>query len=176
MKNVSKESLLYQIESKIAESKKEKATLVAEKQEVPTSLNARIDSLVLIKSELIRENKNNKEYQLTNSDEVVLLTKMAEKRKDNVKAYSDNGRPELAEAEYNELGVINEFLPKMPTEEEINTFISDTIDNYRNEQGEDYALSMKDMGKIKGIVTSTYPTINGSIIKDVLMTKINGSK
>jgi hypothetical protein len=33
---------------------------------------------------------------------------------------------------------------------------------------------MKDMGKIKPLVTATYPTINGSVIKDVLMTKING--
>jgi uncharacterized protein YqeY len=99
---------------------------------------------------------------------------MAEKRKQNVKDYSDNGRPELAQAEHNELLVLQEFLPKMPSEEEIKEFISTKIDTYAAEQGSDYALSMKDMGKIKPLVTATYPTVNGSVIKDVLMTKING--
>lgn len=136
-------------------------------------MNERIGSLVLIKSELIRENKS-KVYHLTVDEEIDILNKMAEKRKDNIKDYSDNGRPELAQAEHNELLVLQEFLPKMPSEEEIKEFISTTIDKYAAEQGSDYALSMKDMGKIKPLVTATYPTINGSVIKDILMTKING--
>jgi uncharacterized protein YqeY len=122
---------------------------------------------------LIRENKS-KIYHLTVDEEIDILNKMAEKRKDNIKDYSNNGRPELAQAEHNELLVLQEFLPKMPSEEEIKEFISTTIDTYAAEQGSDYALSMKDMGKIKPLVTATYPTVNGSVIKDVLMTKMNG--
>jgi hypothetical protein len=33
---------------------------------------------------------------------------------------------------------------------------------------------MRDMGKIKGLVTAVYPTVNGKIIQQVLMGKING--
>lgn len=174
MENISTESLLYAIETKITESKKEKAHLVKEDKNSPNLINldARINSLVLIKSELIRENKNNNIYHLTKAEETVLLNNMAEKRKENVKAYTANGRNELAEAEEKELNVINEFLPKMPTEEEIKEFINNTIDTYVASQVEGYVLSMKDMGKIKPMINATYPTINGGIIKDVLMSKI----
>ena len=175
MENISNESLLFQIEEKIAEVREEKINLVNIDKEHPSlpKVNARLGSLVLIKSELIRENKNNNVYHLTKSEEIILLNQMVEKRKQNVKDYSNNGRPELAEADYQEQLVIEEFLPKMPTEEEIKEFISNTIDTYAVEQGVT-ALSMKDMGKIKALVNATYPTINGGVIKDVLMSKING--
>jgi uncharacterized protein YqeY len=175
MENLTPENLLYEIEEKITEAKESKKNLLGIDKNHPDlpPLNERIGSLVLIKSELIRENKS-KVYHLTVDEEIDILNKMAEKRKQNIKDYSDNGRPELAQAEHNELLVLQEFLPKMPSEEEIKEFISTTIDTYAAEQGSDYALSMKDMGKIKPLVAATFPTINGSVIKDVLMTKING--
>jgi len=175
MENITENSLLYQIEQKIASIREEKIALLASDKNHPNlpNVNERLGSLVLIKSELIRENKNNNEYHLTKDEETILLNQMAEKRKQNVKDYSNNGRPELAEADFKELKVIEEFLPKMPTEEEMKQFISNTIDNYAVEQGIT-TLSMKDMGKIKALVNATYPTVNGGIIKDVLMSKING--
>lgn len=173
MENITKESLLYQIEENIAKAREEKINLMNIDKEHPNlpNINARLGSLVLIKSELIRENKNNNVYHLTKAEEIVLLNQMAEKRKQNVKDYSNNGRPELAEADYQEQLIIEEFLPKMPTEEEIKQFISNTITKYMLDN-DITALSMKDMGKIKPLVNATYPTVNGGIIKDVLMSKI----
>lgn len=175
MKNITQDSLLYAIEEKIAEVREEKINLINIDKEHPSlpKVNARLGSLVLIKSELIRENKNNIEYHLTKDEEISLLTKMAEKRKENVKDYSANGRPELAEADYQEQLVIEEFLPKMPSEEELKAFVAKVIDEYVTENGIT-TLSMKDMGKIKPLVNAFYPTLNGSLIKDVLMSKING--
>ena len=173
MENITHESLLYRIEENIAKAREEKINLMNIDKEHPNlpNINARLGSLVLIKSELIRENKNNNVYHLTKDEEIVLLNQMAEKRKQNVKDYSRNGRPELAEADYQEQLVIEEFLPKMPTEEEMKQFISDTIDKYASDNGIT-ALSMKDMGKIKSLVNAVYPTVNGGIIKDILMSKI----
>ena len=174
MENITENSLLYQIEQKIASIREEKIALLASDKNHPNlpNVNERLGSLVLIKSELIRENKNNNEYRLTKDEETILLNQMAEKRKQNVKDYSNNGRPELADAETKELLVIQEFLPKMPTEEEIKEFISKTIDEYIASQAERYVLSMKDMGKIKPLINATYPTVNGGIIKDVLTNKL----
>lgn len=176
MENVTKETLLYEIEEKINLLKEEKINLINEDKNNPNlpNLNERMKSLVLIKSELIRENKSNS-YHLTKSEEIVLLNSMAGKRQQNIKDYTDNGRIELAEAEKKELDIINEFLPKMPTEEEIKTFISNVIDIHLSAQGDGYILSMKDMKPIKEIVGETYPTVNGKLIKDVLMERINGS-
>lgn len=172
--DICKCKILWKVGEKIEEAKKEKIRILGIDKNHPAlpTVDARINSLVLIKSEMIRENKNNNEYHLSNSEEIVLLNSMAEKRKQNIKDYSRNGRPELAEAEQKELEVINEFLPTMPTEDEIKQFISDKIDEYLVSQAEGYKLSMKDMGKIKGIVNATYPTVNGGVIKDVLMSKM----
>ena len=175
MEGIKQNSLLYAIENEITKVREEKVKLLSIDKNHPNleNVNARANSLVLIKSELIRENKNNKEYHLTKEEEIVLLNKMVEKRKQNVKDYSRNGRPELAEADYQEQLIIEEFLPKMPTEDEMKEFISNVIDSYAKEQGITQ-LSMKDMGKIKNLVNATYPTVNGGIIKDVLIFKING--
>ena len=173
MENITNNTLLFEIENKISEAKEEKKNIVAKDKENPIlePLNARINSLVLIKSELIRENKSNV-YHLTKDKEIILLNQMAEKRVQNIKDYSNNGRQELAEQEEKELQIINEFLPKMPTEEEIKQFINDKIDEYIASQTEGYKLTMKDIGKVKPMVNATYPTVSGNLIKDELMKRI----
>ena len=165
-----------EIEAKLKETMKAKATAVASKQiqDIIDSLNARQNSLKLIKSELIKENQRVYEcadYKMTEEQEILFLNGMAETRKENVKEYSDNGRKDLADAEQQELLIIQEFLPKMPTEEEIKVFIGEKIDEYLASQDAGYKLSMRDMGKIKPLVTATYPTVNGKIIQEVLISK-----
>jgi hypothetical protein len=167
---------LTEIEERIKETMRAKATAIGGQQikSIIAGLDARLNSLKLIKSELIRENQKVyecAEYKMTEEQEILFLNGMAEARKGNIKDYSNNGRPELAEAENQELLIIQEFLPKMPTEEEIKEFISTTIDEYAASQAEGYALSMRDMGKIKSLVNATYPTITGNVIKDVLTSK-----
>lgn len=167
---------LTEIESKLKETMRAKAIALGEHQikEVISALDARLNSLKLIKSELIRENQKVyecAEYKMTEEQEILFLNGMAEERKETIKKYSDNGRPDLAEAEHQEFLILQEFLPKMPTEDEIKEFISKTIDTYLTSQGDGYKLSMKDMGKIKPLVNATYPTITGNIIKDVLTSK-----
>lgn len=171
---VNEERILSKVGEKIEETKKEKIRILGMDKNHPAlpSVDAKINSLVLIKSELLRENKNSKVYNLSKDDETILLNKMAEKRIQNVKDYTRVGRLELAEAEQNELEIINEFLPKMPSEEEIKQFISSKIDELLVSKEEGYKLSMRDMGEVKKLVNAVYPTVNGGIIKDVLMSRI----
>lgn len=178
MENVREGSLMQEIEIALEKAKGEKAKIIAanKEAEVPASLNERIKSLVLIKSELIRENRKHfMNYELTREAEIDELNKMANAREQNVKDYTRNGRPELAEADAKELALIKEFLPYVPEGKELEEFINSMIDTYLSEQTEGYAPSMKDMGKIKVLVNATYPTVNGGIIKDVLMSRINGN-
>lgn len=168
-----------EVEEKLKETMKAKATAVASKQMqgIIDGLTARLNSLKLIKSELIKENQKvyeRAEYQMKEEEEILFLNGMAEARKENIEKYSKNGRQDLADAEQQELLILQEFLPKMPTEDEIKVFIAEKIDEHLAAQEEGYKLSMKDMGKIKGLVTAVYPTVNGKIIQQVLMGKING--
>ena len=175
MENISKENVLHEIEIKINDAKKEKVHLLSIDKnhlEIP-NVDAKIGSLVLIKSELIKKNKSN-EYHLTRQEEILELAKMAKTREENIKTYKDAKRDDLLVQEQLELDILNEFLPKMPTTEELKEFIGNKIDEYLAAQTSDYKLSMKDMGKIKPIINAVYSTVEGGLIKDVLLAKING--
>lgn len=62
--------------------------------------------------------------EMTEADEVAILTKEAKKRRESVLAYRSGGREELAKTEEFELSVIEQYLPKMMSEEEVKEKLS----------------------------------------------------
>ena len=80
-----------------------------------------------------------------------ILAKMIKQRRDSIAQYDSAGRTELSKIESDEITVINEFLPEALTDDEINNLIEKAI----SETG---AESMKDMGKVMGIIR---PQIQG---------------
>ena len=173
MENVTENTILYKIDNKINEAKKVKLKLIKlnNVDDEIIKIDNRIGSLSLIKSELIKENKSNT-YHMSEQDEIKFLSKMAKVREDNIKEYCKAHREDLVKAEQDELDILNEFLPKMPSKEELSSFISEKINEYLLTKDGDYKLSMRDMKDIKQIVTSVYCTIDGSLIKDVLVSKM----
>jgi uncharacterized protein YqeY len=87
------------------------------------------------------------------SDErlLAILDKMIKQRRDSVSQYQAAGRDELAAIETFEISVIQEFLPKALSDEEINAMVIKAI----SESG---AESMRDMGKVMAILK---PKIQG---------------
>lgn len=81
-------------------------------------------------------------------DDTILLTildKQVKQRRESAKVYHEAGRTELAEKEEAEITVIQSYLPKALTEEEINQLIDSVIESSG-------AQSMQDMGKVMGIL------------------------
>lgn len=76
---------------------------------------------------------------------LVILDKMVKQRRDSIKQYEDAQRPELAEKESFEIGVLQEFLPQPLSETEI----AEQIDAAVSASG---ASGMQDMGKVMGIL------------------------
>lgn len=72
---------------------------------------------------------------------LAILTKMCKQRRDSLNQFQQAGRDDLAEVEIAELAIIEEFMPKALTPEEIATEIAATI----SEVG---ASSPKDMGAV----------------------------
>lgn len=70
-----------------------------------------------------------------------VLQKMAKQRRESIEMYQNGGRQELADAEQSELTVIEEFLPKQMSEEEMRA----AIDQVKADTG---ASSPKDMGTV----------------------------
>ncbi len=80
-----------------------------------------------------------------------ILDKMVKQRRESISQFKSGGREDLADKEQAEIDIISDFLPKALSEDEIETIISKAI----SDTG---AASMKDMGKVMGIVK---PQITG---------------
>lgn len=72
-----------------------------------------------------------------------ILAKMTKQRKESVRAYEEGGRLDLAESERAEMKVIEEFLPRQLSDDEVAEAINKAIDDVG-------ASSIRDMGKIMG--------------------------
>lgn len=83
--------------------------------------------------------------RLTLDDEGVqaVLSKQAKQRRESIEHATNAGRMEMAEAEEAELAIIEAYLPKMMSEEDIRQAAGEVI----NEVG---AAGMKDMGRVMG--------------------------
>ena len=87
---------------------------------------------------------------------------MIKQRNESCEVYEKAGRSELLENEKKEIGVINNFLPKQLSEEETKKICQDTIKSTG-------ASSMKDMGKIMGVLKSKHAeTLDFSKVSKIL--------
>ena len=85
------------------------------------------------------------------SDSIVLeiLSKMIKQRLETSKVYQGAGRDELANAEKKEINVINAYMPKMLTADEVEKVINDTIVDIE-------AKSLRDLGKVISKIKKDY--------------------
>ncbi|MEO0897749.1 MAG: GatB/YqeY domain-containing protein [Bacteroidota bacterium] len=86
---------------------------------------------------------------LTADEEMKILMKAAKQRRDSIQQYKDNGRDDLAEAEIEELSVLERYLPKQLSAEELEEKLKPILEKVG-------ATSMKDMGKVMGIASKEF--------------------
>ena len=115
-------------------------------------------------AEIASRTKGQKE--LSDSELTSILKKMIKQRNESCEVYKKAGRNELLENETKEIEVISNFLPKQLSEEETKKLCQETIKSSG-------ASSMKDMGKVMGILKSKHAdTLDfskvSSIIKELL--------
>ncbi len=83
---------------------------------------------------------------LKEEDEIKLLQKLVKQRRDSLDIYKQQNRADLAAKEQEEIDIIEKFLPKQLSGEELKNEISAII----SESG---ASSPADMGKVMGLAT-----------------------
>jgi hypothetical protein len=93
----------------------------------------------------IKQREVDERIELDDAQVLAVLDKMVKQRRDSVKQYEDAGRQELADQESYEIGVLQEYLPAALDDAEIDALIKAAI-------GSTGAESMKDMGKVMGVV------------------------
>jgi len=87
--------------------------------------------------------------EVSDADILALLQKMVKSRQESMEIYDKNGRPELAQQEREEIAIIQEFLPKQMSDDEVQAAIKAAI-------AETGAASVKDMGKVVGALKAKY--------------------
>ena len=102
-----------------------------------------------IKDRDIAARTEGKENGVGDGEVLAILAKMTKQRQESAKTYEEAGRLDLSERELAEIKVIEEFLPQQLTDSEIQSAISEAI----NEVG---ASSIRDMGKVMGTLKSKY--------------------
>jgi uncharacterized protein YqeY len=86
---------------------------------------------------------------VTDAEVLQILGKMVKQRQESVRAYEEGGRLELAEKERAEVGVIEEFLPRQLSEDEVAAAIGRAI-------ADTGAAGIRDMGKVMGELKARY--------------------
>jgi len=83
-------------------------------------------------------------------DEILaILGKMVKQRQESARAYEEGGRLELAEKELAEVEIIEEFLPKQLSDDEVAKEVAAAI-------AEVGAESIRDMGKVMGVLKGKF--------------------
>ena len=93
----------------------------------------------------IKQKEIDDRIELNDTQVLVVIQKMVKQRKDSISQFSDAGRIDLVEVEESELAIINNYMPKQLTEDEVDAAVTKVI----VDSGAD---SMKDMGKLMGIL------------------------
>jgi uncharacterized protein YqeY len=96
---------------------------------------------------LLSETEKGSAQKLTKDQEVSLLMKASKQRKDSVEIYEQQNREDLATPEREEIIVIESYLPKQLSDEDLIEAIKDIISDFG-------ATSTKDMGKVIGKASS----------------------
>jgi len=123
------------------------AVMVALKAAMKSKDTVALTALRSVKSAiLMAQTQSGSKAELTKSDEVKLLQKLVKQRQDSAAIFTQQQRPDLAATELEEAEVISQFLPEMLSEAEVEKHVVVAIEKLG-------ATSMKDMGKVMGVVS-----------------------
>ena len=105
----------------------------------------RLIALRAIKSAILLEEKNGGSNKI---EDVQILMRLIKQRKDSSEIYKEQNRLDLSDKEEGEIKIIQEFLPKQITDEELENELDKIIKDLNAE-------SIKDMGRVMGIASKT---------------------
>jgi uncharacterized protein YqeY len=105
---------------------------------------AALRSIRAIKAAILLVKTDGSGKELDEAGEIKMIQKLVKQRQDSLDIYEKQGREDLAITEREEIEVLQRYLPKQLSDEELSKFIEALV-------GEVGASSMKDMGKVMGL-------------------------
>lgn len=121
-----------------------------------TSMKSKDEKLTLalrnIRTKIIEAEKKDVTKEISDSDILAIMTKLAKERKQSIEMYQQANRQDLADAETYELSVIEAYLPKQMSNDELKQKVSEVI-------AENNFSTIKDMGKAIKVFNEKYPSM-----------------
>ena len=93
----------------------------------------------------IKQREVDERIELTDADVIAVIEKMLKQRRDSIAAFELAKRDDLADIEKFEVTVLQTYMPKQMSDDEINQIITQVI-------ADTGAQGAKDMGKVVGLV------------------------
>ena len=106
--------------------------------------SVRLGAIRLLQS-AIKQREVDERIELTDADVIAVIEKMLKQRRDSIAAFESANRADLADIEKFEVSVLQTYMPKRLSDEELNQIITQVI-------ADSGATGAKDMGKVVGLV------------------------
>jgi len=126
-----------------------------------------LSSLRSIKSEILKQKTSGSNSAMSEAEELKMVQKLIKQRKDSAQLYQEQNREDLAKDELDQVAILEDFLPKQLSEEEIKVQVKAII-------AEIGASSMKDMGKVMGLASKQMAgKAEGASISKIVKTELS---
>jgi uncharacterized protein YqeY len=124
--------------------------------------SVKLNTIRSIRAQLIELSKRGTGTSITPEEEMTALLAAAKKRKEAIEMYEKAGRNDLADQEKRELDIINTYLPKQMSREEVEVIIKKIIENIG-------AISSKDFSKVMPIAMKELKgKIDGKVVQEAV--------
>lgn len=108
------------------------------------------------------------DYELEDEEALQVISAYAKQRKDSIESYRQGGREDLATKEEAELKIIEEYLPKQMSADELRPIVDEVIADCG-------ASSSKDMGKVmKQVMARVRGSADGKVVNQIVREKLGG--
>lgn len=142
-------SLKIQIDADI------KQAMLAKEKETLNALRA-------IKSLILLEETKGTSKDLDPAAEMAVLTRAAKQRRESAELFHQQNRADLAEVEEQQLTIIERYLPKQLTAEELETAVKAIIEQVG-------AKALSDLGKVMGVASKEFAgKADGKVVSETV--------
>lgn len=126
----------------------------------------RVEAIRSLKN-MLRSREIEKNEELTEEDQIKVLSTAAKQRRESIESYREGGRDDLVAQEEAELEIIESYLPEQLSEEEIGEMVDEVI-------AETGAETMQDMGRVMGtIMPKIRGQAEGSLVQQIVREKLS---
>jgi uncharacterized protein YqeY len=142
-------------------------------EDIITAMKAReadkLTTLRMVKSAL-KSKEIDKREQLTDAEEQSILTTLLKQRRESIEQFTKGNRPELAAKEQVEIELIEAYMPKAASAEDLQAIVAGAVDQITKDNGGSRP-SQKDMGAVMK-VAQAHAMANGTRADGKLLSEL----